>query len=155
VAARKIIEMRRHPKTPNGRSRAVLWRSPPQRVVTRDRAAVVATSVLQMLTTVPDYCLRQQLEQLLRDEFALTPPQGAPPIKSKAPVSAKDNALESFDAHVLELLQLIKGQKPQRFAKSVVPKPLLGDLADFLREVIAVRKFENDPAASADVEVAS
>jgi hypothetical protein len=82
-------------------------------------------------------------------------PQGAPPIKSKAPVSAKDIALENFDAHVLELLRLIRGQKPQRFAKSAVPKPLLGDLAHFLREVVAARKIEDDPVALADAEVAS
>jgi hypothetical protein len=82
-------------------------------------------------------------------------PQGAPPIKSRAPVSAKDITLESFDAHVLDLLRLIKGQKPQRFAKSAIPKPLRGDLAHLLREVIAVRKIENDPAASAYAEMAS
>ena len=51
-------------------------------------------------------------------------------------INSKDTALETFDAHVLELLRLTKGQKPQRFAKTAIPQPLLGDLAHFLREVV-------------------
>jgi hypothetical protein len=41
-----------------------------QRDVTRDRAAVVTTAVLQILMTAPWCRRRQQLELLLRDEFA-------------------------------------------------------------------------------------
>jgi hypothetical protein len=63
---------------------------------------------------------------------------------------ASDIALESFDAHILELRRIIKGQKPQRFAKTAVALPLLGDLAHFIREVVAIRKLADDPTASAE-----
>jgi hypothetical protein len=56
----------------------------------------------------------------------------------------KDTVLESFDAGVLELAQLTKGQKPQRFTKTVVPMSLLDDLAHYLRELLAVRKLTAD-----------
>jgi hypothetical protein len=52
----------------------------------------------------------------------------------------QDNALESFDAHILELLRLTKGQKPACFAKTAVATPLLGDLAHFFRELVTARK---------------
>jgi hypothetical protein len=55
--------------------------------------------------------------------------------------AADDAALAEFDAHVRGLVQVIKGQTPQRFAKTAVAQPLLGDLAHFLREVVAVRKL--------------
>jgi hypothetical protein len=63
------------------------------------------------------------------------------PKASRASVSTRDNAAEQFDAHLLELIRLIKSQRPQRFAKTAVPQPLLGDLAHFLRELVAVRKL--------------
>jgi hypothetical protein len=50
-------------------------------------------------------------------------------------------ALDEFDAHVHRLLQITKGQKPQRFSKTAVALPLIGDLARFLRELVAVRKL--------------
>jgi hypothetical protein len=62
--------------------------------------------------------------------------------KNAAPDSARDIGLESFDAHVLELIRLVKGQKPERFAKTGVPTPLLGDMAYYLRELVAARKVE-------------
>jgi DNA-binding Lrp family transcriptional regulator len=74
---------------------------------------------------------------------------------TKAPVNPRDIALESFDAHVLELLRIIKGQKPERFAKTAVPLPVLGDLAYFIRELMSVRKLANEGAdhdASASAE---
>jgi ParB-like nuclease domain len=52
-----------------------------------------------------------------------------------------DADIKSFETHVLELLQLTKGQNPQRFAKTTVAQPLLGDLAHFLRELVTVRKL--------------
>jgi hypothetical protein len=75
--------------------------------------------------------------------------------KPKAPVNARDIALEKFDAHVLELIRLMKGQKPRRFAKTGVALLLLGDLAHYLRELVAVRKpaaetAADDAVASAD-----
>lgn len=71
--------------------------------------------------------------------------------RTKPAVSAKDIALERFDAYVLELIRLTKGQRPQRFAKTAVAQPLLGDLAHFLRELVTVRKLAvaDDPAVSA------
>jgi hypothetical protein len=73
---------------------------------------------------------------------------------ARAPVNPKDTALESFDAVALELHRLTKGQKPQRFSKTAVPQPLLGDLAHFFRELVAVRKLTtetiDDPTASAE-----
>jgi hypothetical protein len=64
--------------------------------------------------------------------------------KSSPAVNSRDVALESFDAHVLELLRLMKGQKPQRFAKTAVPTPLLGDLTHYLRELVNVRKLASE-----------
>jgi hypothetical protein len=52
-------------------------------------------------------------------------PKPSPP--ARAAVNPKDTALETFDAHILELLRMTKGQKPQRFAKTAVPQPLLGE----------------------------
>ena len=66
------------------------------------------------------------------------------PGKPKAPVNAKDGTLERFDTYVLELIRITKGQNPQRFAKTAVPLPLLGDLAHYLRELISVRKLAAD-----------
>ena len=60
----------------------------------------------------------------------------------KAPRHGRDVALENFDAHVVELLGLIKGQNPQRFSSTTVPLPLIGDLAHHLRELVSVRTFE-------------
>jgi hypothetical protein len=74
----------------------------------------------------------------------LTTPEDSGAAKT---ISAKDIALESFDAHVLELLRLTKGQKPERFAKTAVTQPLLGDLAHFLRELVRVRKDPDDASA--------
>jgi len=34
-----------------------------------DRAAAVATAILQIVDTAPDYAVRQQLENYLRDEI--------------------------------------------------------------------------------------
>jgi hypothetical protein len=59
------------------------------------------------------------------------------PIKPKAPVSARDIALEGFDAHVLELVRLTKGQKPQRFAKTAVSQSQLIGLTFFLQKLAA------------------
>jgi hypothetical protein len=75
-----------------------------------------------------------------------------PATKPKA-VNPKDIALETFDAHILELLRISKGQKPQRFARTAVPQPLLGDLVHFLRELVSVRKLAAEtPDASASAE---
>jgi hypothetical protein len=73
--------------------------------------------------------------------------------KPKA-ASSKDIAAERFDTHVLELIRLTKGHKPQRFAKTAVALPLLGDLAHFIRELVTVRRLvaetpTDDSAASA------
>jgi hypothetical protein len=65
----------------------------------------------------------------------------------QAAINAKDIGLESFDAHVLELIRLTKGQKPQRVAKTAVAQPLLGDLAHFLRELVTVRKLTAEAAS--------
>jgi hypothetical protein len=82
-----------------------------------------------------------------KPDTAATTTNTAPKTKT---ATASDNALESFDARVLELLRLIKGQKPQRFTKTAVALPLLGDLAHFIREVVAIRKLADDPSASAE-----
>jgi hypothetical protein len=66
--------------------------------------------------------------------------------KLKPQVNSKDIALERFDAHVLELIRLTKGQKPQRFAKTAVAQPLLGDLAHFLRELVNARRLTAETA---------
>jgi hypothetical protein len=58
----------------------------------------------------------------------------------------QDNALESFDACVRELLRLTKGQKPECFAKTAVAQPLIGDLAHFFRELVTVRKLVAEAA---------
>jgi len=60
--------------------------------------------------------------------------------KPKAPVNAKDGALERFDTYVLELIRMAKGQSPQRFAKTAVPLPRLGDLVHYLRKLIAAAR---------------
>jgi hypothetical protein len=57
-----------------------------------------------------------------------------------------DADIQSFDIHVFELLQLTKGQKPQHFAKTAVPLPVLGDLAYFIRELVSVRELANEGA---------
>jgi hypothetical protein len=61
-----------------------------------------------------------------------------------------DTEVAAFDTLVRELLRGLKGQKPQRFAKTTVALPLLGDLASFIREVVAIRKLADDPSASAE-----
>jgi Protein of unknown function (DUF3102) len=53
-------------------------------------------------------------------------------------VSAKDNALNEFDGHVLRLLQMTKNAKPERFAKTTgVPADDLARLAGFLAQMPA------------------
>jgi hypothetical protein len=71
------------------------------------------------------------------------------------PANAADIALDGFDAHVLELIRITNGQKPQLFTKTAVPLPVLGDLAYFIRELVNVRKPANEGAdhdASASAE---
>jgi hypothetical protein len=60
-----------------------------------------------------------------------------------------DTEVAAFDTLVRELLRGLKGKKPQRFAKTTVALPLLGDLASFIRDVVAIRKLADDPSASA------
>jgi hypothetical protein len=84
--------------------------------------------------------------QILDAVEASTTATTAVKTEPATPVNAKDIALESFDAHILELIRITKGQKPQRFAKTTVAQPLLGDLAHFLREVVAVRKLADGDA---------
>jgi Protein of unknown function (DUF3102) len=79
----------------------------------------------------------------------------APTRHTTEPEPQGDVAVENFDTHVLELVRLMKGQRPQRFAKTAVPLPLLGDLVHYLREVVVVRKLAaDDPAASAETRKA-
>jgi hypothetical protein len=43
---------------------------------------------------------------------------------TRAPVSARDICLQQFDAHVLELIRITFGKKPERFAKTAVAQKL-------------------------------
>lgn len=62
-------------------------------------------------------------------------------------MNTRDIALEQFEGHVLELLRLTKGRKPQRFLKVYVPN--LPDLAVFLTELVALKKLSDEAAADA------
>jgi hypothetical protein len=63
-------------------------------------------------------------------------------------------AIELFDTHITALLALIKGQRPQHFAKTAVAQTLLGDFAHFIRELVAVRKLvTDDPTTSGEANL--
>jgi hypothetical protein len=74
----------------------------------------------------------------------------------RATVSARDICLEQFDAHVLELVRITCGKKPERFAKTGVAQRL-HDLIVHLTLIhqttiksYAADGLENDPAISAE-----
>jgi hypothetical protein len=68
--------------------------------------------------------------------------------ESKA-VTARDIALREFNEHTLRLVQMTRGHKPERFAKTSVWVSNLLHLGSFLSEVAAAARVEVD--ASADV----
>jgi hypothetical protein len=59
-----------------------------------------------------------------------------PPEPMPARVNARDTALEEFDAHLLRLIQQIKKQKPERFAKTAVSFVKILEVANFLIRVV-------------------
>jgi hypothetical protein len=57
------------------------------------------------------------------------------PAKSKGSVGSRDLALESFEAHVLELVRLTRNREPERFAKTAVAPSDIAKLSRFLFEL--------------------
>jgi hypothetical protein len=64
------------------------------------------------------------------------PAKKAKSTETKATAKIKDTAQENFDALVLELARKIKGQKPQRFAKTAVPFRDILQLSNFLTGLV-------------------
>lgn len=73
-------------------------------------------------------------------------PEKPAPARS---VNAKDIAAEQFDAHILELTRITKGQKPQRFLKTVVPAEHLAKLTVFMAELVALSKLSTNATTEA------
>ena len=67
--------------------------------------------------------------------------------------TAKDTALREFNEKILRLVQMTRGQRPKRFAKTSVQASDLSQLGRFLAEVAASAEAMNaEHAQLSDVE---
>jgi hypothetical protein len=80
--------------------------------------------------------INARLEKLLEEAKELCDEGGFKLFKKKV-VTAKDTALCEFNEKILRLVQMTRGRKPERFAKTSVPTSDLLQLGRFLEKVAA------------------